>query len=152
MFLRRFREAETSLERAVALNLNDPFIIRIHALLLNYTGKHEAALLELEQARQRDPFADGSRISSASSDERRTLTARHLRASPGCRSRHPGRLFMPPSAMPSWVNRNWRKPSLQKSGHPIPISKPRARRYSETGGFPRRSHHLGSLPCDPAAP
>ncbi|GMB79727.1 hypothetical protein NN6n1_05090 [Shinella zoogloeoides] len=59
MFLRRFREAETSLERAVALNLNDPFIIRIHALLLNYTGKHEAALLELEQARQRDPFAVG---------------------------------------------------------------------------------------------
>lgn len=59
MFLRRFREAETSLDRAVALNPNDPFILSIRALLLNYVGKYDAALVELEQARRRDPFAVG---------------------------------------------------------------------------------------------
>ena len=59
MFLRRFREAETSLDRAVALNPNDPFILSIRALLFNYVGKYDAALLELEQAQRRDPFAVG---------------------------------------------------------------------------------------------
>jgi TolB-like protein len=59
MFLRRFREAETSLDRAVALNPNDPFILSIRALLLNYVGKYDAALVELEQAQRRDPFAVG---------------------------------------------------------------------------------------------
>src|SRR5215468_3004682 len=59
MFLRRFREAETSLDRAVALNPNDPFILSIRALLLNYVGRSDAALVELEQAQRRDPFAVG---------------------------------------------------------------------------------------------
>jgi TolB-like protein len=59
MFLRRFREAETSLDRAVALNPNDPFILSIRALLLNYVGRYDAALVELEQTRRRDPFAVG---------------------------------------------------------------------------------------------
>ena len=59
MFLHRFREAETSLDRAVALNPNDPFILSIRALLLNYVGKYDAALVELEQAQRRDPFAVG---------------------------------------------------------------------------------------------
>jgi TolB-like protein len=59
MFLRRFREAENSLDRAVALNPNDPFILSIHALLLNYVGRYDAALAALEQARRRDPFAVG---------------------------------------------------------------------------------------------
>ena len=59
MFLRRFREAETNLDRAVALNPNDPFILSIRALLFNYVGKPDAALLELEQAQRRDPFAVG---------------------------------------------------------------------------------------------
>lgn len=59
MFLHRFREAETSLDRAVALNPNDPFMLSIRALLLNYVGKYDAALAELEQAQRRDPFAVG---------------------------------------------------------------------------------------------
>lgn len=59
MFLRRFREAETSLDYAVALNPNDPFILSIRALQLNYVGKYDAALVELEQAQRRDPFAVG---------------------------------------------------------------------------------------------
>lgn len=59
MFLRHFREAEASLDRAVSLNPNDPFILIYNALLLNYVGKYDAALRELEQARRRDPFAVG---------------------------------------------------------------------------------------------
>jgi TolB-like protein/Tfp pilus assembly protein PilF len=59
MFLRRFREAEASLDRAVALNPNDPFILSIRALLLNYVGRYDAALVELEEAQRRDPFAVG---------------------------------------------------------------------------------------------
>jgi TolB-like protein len=59
IFLRRFREAETSLDRAVALNPNDPFILSFRAGLLNYVGKYDAALAELEQAQRRDPFAVG---------------------------------------------------------------------------------------------
>ena len=59
MFLHRFREAETSLDHAVALNPNDPFILSFRALLLNYVGKYDAALVELEQAQRRDPFAVG---------------------------------------------------------------------------------------------
>ncbi len=59
MFLQRFREAETSLDRAVALNPNDPFILSFRALLLNYVGKYGAALAELEEAQRRDPFAVG---------------------------------------------------------------------------------------------
>ena len=59
MYLRRFREAETSLDRAVALNPNDPFILSIRALLLNYVGRIDAALVELDEAQRRDPFAVG---------------------------------------------------------------------------------------------
>jgi TolB-like protein/lipoprotein NlpI len=59
MFMRRFREAETSLDRAVALNPNDPFILSIRGLLLNYVGKYDAALVELGEAQRRDPFAVG---------------------------------------------------------------------------------------------
>ncbi|MBX3575797.1 MAG: winged helix-turn-helix domain-containing protein [Rhizobiaceae bacterium] len=59
MFMRRFREAETSLDRAVGLNPNDPFILSIRALLLNYVGRYDAALAELAEAQRRDPFAVG---------------------------------------------------------------------------------------------
>lgn len=59
MYMRRFREAEAYLDHAVALNPNDPFILSIRALLLNYTGRFDAALVELDQARRRDPFAVG---------------------------------------------------------------------------------------------
>ena len=59
MYIRRFREAEPNLDRAVALNPNDPFILSIRALLLNYVGRSDAALAELEQAQRRDPFAVG---------------------------------------------------------------------------------------------
>jgi TolB-like protein len=59
MYMRRFREAGTSLDRAVALNPNDPFILSIRALLLNYIGRSDEALAELEQAQRRDPFAVG---------------------------------------------------------------------------------------------
>jgi tetratricopeptide (TPR) repeat protein len=59
MFMRRFREAEASLDRAVTLNPNDPFILSIRALLLNYVGRYDEALVELDQAQRRDPFAVG---------------------------------------------------------------------------------------------
>jgi TolB-like protein len=59
IYMRRFREAETYLDRAVALNPNDPFILSIRALLLNYVGRFDAALVELDQAQRRDPFAVG---------------------------------------------------------------------------------------------
>ena len=59
MYMRRFREAEANLDHAVALNPNDPFILSIRAILLNYTGRFDAALVELDQARRRDPFAVG---------------------------------------------------------------------------------------------
>jgi len=59
MYMRRFREAETCLDRAIALNPNDPFILSFRALLLNYVGRFDAALVELDQAQRRDPFAVG---------------------------------------------------------------------------------------------
>jgi TolB-like protein len=59
MYMRRLREAETNLDRAVALNPNDPFILSIRALLLNFLGRSDAALAELAQAQRRDPFAVG---------------------------------------------------------------------------------------------
>jgi TolB-like protein/Tfp pilus assembly protein PilF len=59
MYMRRFREAEPSLDHAVALNPNDPFILSIRALLLGYVGRSDAAFVELEHARRRDPFAVG---------------------------------------------------------------------------------------------
>jgi tetratricopeptide (TPR) repeat protein len=59
MYMRRFQEAETNLDHAVALNSNDPFILSIRALLLNYLGRSDAALAELAQAQRRDPFAVG---------------------------------------------------------------------------------------------
>jgi tetratricopeptide (TPR) repeat protein len=57
--MRRFREAESSLDRAVALNPNDPFILSFRALLLSFVGRSDAALFELGQAQRRDPFAVG---------------------------------------------------------------------------------------------
>ena len=59
MYMRRFRESEASLDRAAALNPNDPFILSIRALLLNYIGRFDAAIAELNQAQRRDPFAVG---------------------------------------------------------------------------------------------
>jgi TolB-like protein len=59
MYMRRFREAESSLDRAVALNPNDPFILSFRALLLSFVGRSDAALFELGQAQRRDPFAVG---------------------------------------------------------------------------------------------
>jgi tetratricopeptide (TPR) repeat protein len=45
LYLRQYGQAELSLERAVALNPNDPFILTIHA--------------GLNEAQRRDPFAIG---------------------------------------------------------------------------------------------
>jgi len=57
MYLRRPQEAETFLDRAAALNPNDPLILSFRALLLNNLGRSDAALAELTQAQRRDPFA-----------------------------------------------------------------------------------------------
>ena len=59
LYLHRFRQAEISLDRAVALNPNDPFILSIRALLLNYTNRPEEGLREIYEAQRRDPFALG---------------------------------------------------------------------------------------------
>lgn len=59
MYLHQFRQAEISLDRAVALNPNDPLILSIRALLLNYTARPEEALVEINEAQRRDPFAVG---------------------------------------------------------------------------------------------
>jgi len=59
LYLRRFRQAEDSLDRAVSLNPNDPFILTVRALLLNYTARPEEALVEINEAQRRDPFAVG---------------------------------------------------------------------------------------------
>jgi len=59
LFLRQFRQAEVSLDRAVALNPNDPLILSIRALHLNYTGRPEEALVEIDEAQRRDPYAVG---------------------------------------------------------------------------------------------
>jgi TolB-like protein len=55
----QYRQAEISLDRAVALNPNDPFILSIRAILLNYTGRPDQALVEINEAQRRDPFAVG---------------------------------------------------------------------------------------------
>jgi tetratricopeptide (TPR) repeat protein len=59
LYMRRFKEAESSLDRAVSLNPNDPLVRTIRALHLNYTSRPELALAEMEEARRRDPFAVG---------------------------------------------------------------------------------------------
>ena len=59
LYLRQFRQAEISLDRAVALNPNDPFILTIRALYLNYTDRPDEALVEINEAQRRDPFAVG---------------------------------------------------------------------------------------------
>ena len=59
LYLRQFRQAEISLDRAVALNPNDPFILSIRALLLNYTDRPDEALVEINEAQRRDPYAVG---------------------------------------------------------------------------------------------
>jgi TolB-like protein len=59
MYLHRFKQSEISLDRAVALNPNDPFILSIHALLLSYTSRPEEGLREIYEAQRRDPFALG---------------------------------------------------------------------------------------------
>ncbi len=57
MYLHRFRQAETSLDHAVSLNPNDPFVLTVHALLLNFTSRSDEALRKLDDAQRRDPFA-----------------------------------------------------------------------------------------------
>jgi TolB-like protein/tetratricopeptide (TPR) repeat protein len=59
LFLRQFRQAEISFDRAVALNSNDPFILHYRALLLCFTGRPEEALIGLNEAQRRDPFPMG---------------------------------------------------------------------------------------------
>ncbi len=59
LYLHRFRQAEINLDRAVALNPNDPFILTIRALLLSYTNRPEEGLREMDEAQRRDPFAVG---------------------------------------------------------------------------------------------
>ena len=153
MFLRRFREAETSLDRAVALNPNDPFMLSIRALLLNYVGKSDAALVELEQAQRRDPFAVGwfedflGIILTNAGRYREALAS-----------------FAKMATVPSWSlvyftvchaelgETRQAEAALAKIKSSYPsISWHYARRHSERGSFPRRSCHLRSLPRDPAA-
>ncbi|RJT39577.1 adenylate cyclase [Mesorhizobium waimense] len=59
LYLRQFRQAEISLDRAVALNPNDPFILSIRAIHLNYTDRPAEALVEINEAQRRDPYAVG---------------------------------------------------------------------------------------------
>lgn len=59
LYLGRFSQARTSLDRAVALNPNDPFVLSIHALFLSYTGHADDGLRELDEAQRLDPFAVG---------------------------------------------------------------------------------------------
>lgn len=59
LYLRAYRQAEISLERAVALNPNDPFILSIRALHLNYTDRPDEALVKITEAQRRDPYAVG---------------------------------------------------------------------------------------------
>lgn len=59
LYLRQFRQAEISLDRAVALNPNDPFILSFRALFLNYTDRSDEALVEINEAQRRDPYAVG---------------------------------------------------------------------------------------------
>lgn len=59
LYLRQFRQAEISLDRAVALNPNDPFILTVHALLLNYTNRADEAIGVMNEAQRRDPYAVG---------------------------------------------------------------------------------------------
>ena len=59
LYLRQFRQAEISLDRAIALNPNDPFILSIRALFLNYTDRPDEALVEITEAQRRDPYAVG---------------------------------------------------------------------------------------------
>ena len=58
-FLRQFRQAEISLDRAVALNPNDPFILSTRALFLSYTDRADEGLGEITEAQRRDPYAVG---------------------------------------------------------------------------------------------
>jgi hypothetical protein len=57
LYLHRFKQAEASLDRAISLNPNDPFILTVHSLLLNFTGRSDEALGKLDAAQCRDPFA-----------------------------------------------------------------------------------------------
>jgi len=59
LYLRQFSQAEVSLDRAVALNPNDPFILSIRAIHLNYTDRPDEALVEINEAQRRDPYAVG---------------------------------------------------------------------------------------------
>jgi tetratricopeptide (TPR) repeat protein len=59
LYLHRFRQAEISLDRAVALNPNDPFILSTRALLLGFTNRPEEGIHEIDEAKRRDPFAVG---------------------------------------------------------------------------------------------
>src|SRR6185295_17188684 len=59
LYLRRFKQAEISLDRAVGLNPNDPLILSFRAILLNFTNRPEEGLREIDEAQRRDPFALG---------------------------------------------------------------------------------------------
>ena len=53
LYLRRYREAEISLDRAVTLNPNDPFILIIRSLLFNFTDRPNEALVEINEPQRR---------------------------------------------------------------------------------------------------
>jgi TolB-like protein len=59
LYSRKFKEAEPHLDRALALNPNDPLIRTVRALLFNCTLRSDLALAEMDEARRRDPFAVG---------------------------------------------------------------------------------------------
>lgn len=56
VFLNRLDEADPYLDRAVALNPNDPFFLMLHAMWLNYIGRNDKSLTEMEAVLRRDPF------------------------------------------------------------------------------------------------
>jgi TolB-like protein len=57
IFQNRLYDAGPFMERALALNSNNTFILMFHALWLNYMGRSSEALVAMDAAHRRDPFA-----------------------------------------------------------------------------------------------
>src|SRR5262249_35795414 len=57
MYLRRLPEAAAHFERAEKLNPNDVFLAMLHAMWFTFMGETDQALVRMQQALTRDPFA-----------------------------------------------------------------------------------------------
>ena len=53
----RWAEAETELERAIAIDPNNPDAHRFYAVLLTVTGRGDESLVQMERARELDPLS-----------------------------------------------------------------------------------------------